>query len=106
LSGVSSQKILETALKDGLQVVAEPLAGWINYQKTAQKQWDETFNNLEAGNPEIPKASAPSPYPEADPKSVVFSDREGGDSEGLDLSDLERGHGEAVLTNGESIDGE
>lgn len=104
-SGVSSQKILEVALRDGLQLVSEPLGAWVNYQQTAEKQWNE---HLEPPAPagEGQHEAAESPDTATDAGRSLQPEPERGDIEGLDLHDEQSRHGaEAFAANG-SLEGE
>ena len=54
-SGVTSQKILEVALRDGIQLVGAPLGAWVEYQKSSEKLWDEHIKKpakVDATSPE------------------------------------------------------
>jgi hypothetical protein len=54
-SGVTSQKILEVALRDGIQLVGEPLGAWVNYQKSSEKLWNEHVTHPEKDNRQEPQ---------------------------------------------------
>jgi hypothetical protein len=76
-SGVASQKILEIALRNGIQLVAEPLNAWIKYQESSEELWNE---------------HAKSPAKDTSPSPVT--EYANGDAD-LALSDLDRGEAPA-----------
>ena len=102
-SGVSSQKILETALRDGLQLVAQPLGAWVKYQQTAEDQWNEHADNPKKTG-ETRRTDRAKPAPGPDPfEEPVEGER---DSAGLDLPDDERGYQAAISESDQVLNGE
>jgi hypothetical protein len=111
---VTSQKILEAALRDGIKLVSEPLQSWINYQKSGEKLFNE--------HPEDPAKISPASSQIVDPggfesdfqsdpddpnsRTIEEPGREERTEEELAVSDFERGYQPEILEPDEARNGE
>lgn len=75
-SGVTAQRILEVALRDGIQLVGEPLGAWIKYGESSERLWNEhvTSTPTDHGKSTTPAPDAAFDDIELEPNDVGTTD--------------------------------